>query len=203
MNLLAHALLAAISLPPAGGQSTTGALMADYFSGENLSDYPAALAQAISQHIAIDQFTDTHPLFITTRQRIAAAGAPRFSSGILTDIFWGHILAADWEELARPLCGSGLEDFCAEVYSGIEQTRQWHSRRFVRAAKWITGYRWLERYATRDGIVTTLEGLGSRLSGASKLPESIEILDRQQDSLRMEFREFWPQAVRFAQEWMG
>ena len=34
---------------------------------------------------------------------IAAAGAPRFSSGILADIFWGHQLALMWDELVSPL----------------------------------------------------------------------------------------------------
>lgn len=201
MNLLAHALLAHLSLPECEGQSTTGALMADYISGQAASAWPADLARAIRQHIAIDDYTDRHPLFRDCRRLIAAEGAPRFTSGILTDIFWGHLLGARWRELGQPLCNLDLHDFCEVVYCDIRKTSAWHSPSFRRATEWIIKYNWLELYAGRDGVVFTLEGLATRMSGAAGLAGCIRILDEHPAAIGASFSAFWPQVVEFARGW--
>lgn len=201
MNLLAHALLACCTLPDTEGQECTGALMADYFTGQDLLDYPPAIQLGIRQHRAIDAFTDHHRVFVEYRRAIAAAGAPRFTSGILADIFWDHVLASEWELYGRPLCGQDLEPFCAEVYSRLGRTREHHSPGFSRAYPWITGMSWLSSYAGREGIQRTLMGLASRMSGAWVLEGSIRIMDELDAPMRHSFAEFWPELVEFAREW--
>ncbi|MFW5801205.1 MAG: ACP phosphodiesterase [Spirochaeta sp.] len=210
MHLLAHALLARISLVKAASvhrnssslpNAVTGALMADFFAGQEIQQYPPAVRQAILQHRAIDEFTDTHAEFITLRRRIAAAGAPRFSSGILADIFWGHSLAAGWDEFAEPLCGLSLPQFCRLVADGITATRSVHSPAFAHAAGWMVAHNWLERLSRRSGILQSLQGLSRRLTRAESLPDSIAILDTDARAIHAGFRRFWPEAVEFAMNW--
>lgn len=203
MHLLAHALLAEISLSPGNSprdtaRYVTGSIMADFFSGQNLQDYPGAIRQSILQHRAIDEFTDQHPVFQRSRSLIAAGGAPRFTSGILADIFWGHILAADWAEFAEPLCGSSLKVFSSRVYRNLEITADCHSPQFTSAARWISDTNFLEVVAERDGIVKSLNGLSRRLRGAELLPQSIRILDRNIHVLSADFRAFWPKVLEFS-----
>ncbi|WP_460051216.1 ACP phosphodiesterase [Spirochaeta dissipatitropha] len=203
MHLLAHALLADISLTPGSSSGDaalyiTGSVMADFFSGQNLQDYPLAVRRAILQHREIDDFTDRHPVFQRSRGLIASAGAPHLTSGILADIFWGHILAARWAELAEPLCGLPLTGFSSRVYKCFEATEDWHSPGFARAVQWISRNKFLERIAVRDGIEQSLHGLSRRLRGAEKLPESMKILDRNIDRFGADLSEFWPEAVELA-----
>lgn len=201
MNLLAHALLACSTLDDTTGQECTGALMADYFTGQDLRAYPPGIRTGIRQHRDIDAFTDHHPGFMDYRRAIAAAGAPRFTSGILADIFWDHVLASEWENWGKPLCGQDLEPFCAGVYARLGQSREHHSPGFAKAYPWIVGMSWLSCYARRDGIERTLMGLAGRMSDAWVLEGCIRIMDELDCPMRQGFSAFWPELVGFAQDW--
>lgn len=201
MNLLAHALLACSTLDNTDGQECTGALMADYFTGQNLLDYPLGIKTGILQHRAIDAFTDHHVVFREYRRAIAAAGAPRFTSGILADIFWDHVLGSEWDSWGKPLCGQDLEPFCNEVYARLGQTKECHSPSFAKAYPWIVGMSWLSSYAGREGIERTLMGLAGRMSGAWVLEGCIRIMDELDRPMRQSFARFWPELVAFAQDW--
>jgi len=199
---LAHALLACSTLEDTGGQECTGALMADYFTGQDLQAYPSAIQTGIRQHRDIDAFTDHHRVFMGYRQAIAAAQAPRFTSGILADIFWDHVLASEWDSWGKPLCGLDLEPFCSGVYARLGQTRDHHSPGFAKAYPWLVGMSWLSSYAERSGIERTLMGLAGRMSGAWVLEGCIRIMDELDTPMRQSFAVFWPELVRFAQSWL-
>ena len=206
MNLLAHALLACSTLEnsnlkDSSGQECTGALMADYFTGQNLLNYPPGIQKGIRQHRDIDDFTDHHRVFMEYRTAIAGAGAPRFTSGILADIFWDHVLASEWETWGKPLCGQDLEPFCAGVYERLDRTRAYHSPGFAKAYPWIVGMSWLSSYARREGIERTLMGLAARMSGAWVLEGCIRIMDELDGQMRQSFALFWPDLVVFAKNW--
>lgn len=201
MNLLAHALLACATLDDTDGQECTGALMADYFSGQALDEYPAGIQAGIRQHRAIDAFTDSHPAFISCRQAIAAAGPPRFTAGILTDIFWVHVLASEWASWGQRLSGLELHQFCDLVHARLGQTREWHSPGFALAYPWITGLSWLSSYAQLEGIRMSLAGISRRMSGRPRLDECVGILVALDKPIRRDFVAFWPDLVAFARAW--
>jgi acyl carrier protein phosphodiesterase len=201
VNLLAHAILACSTLEDTAGQECTGALMADYFTGQDLLAYPEGIQTGIRQHRDIDAFTDYHPVFMEYRRAIAAAGAPRFTSGILADIFWDHVLASEWDSWGKPLCGQDLEPFCSVVYARLGQTKEHHSPGFAKAYPWLTGMSWLSSYAERKGIERTLMGLAGRMSGAWVLEGCIRIMDELDGPMRNSFSVFWPELVGFAQNW--
>lgn len=203
MNLLAHVLLAWHTLGNTSGQECTGAVMADSFGGQKLADYPIGIRMGIRQHRDIDAFTDRHPGFARCRRLIAEAGAPRFTAGILTDIFWDHVLASDWKTWGEPLCGLDLEPFCDNVYSLLWLTKDCQSPGFASAAKWIAGRRWLSSYASLDGIERTLRGLSGRMSGHPDLAASAPILVSEDRLIRSTFAAFWPELVDFARDWAG
>ncbi|OHD79764.1 MAG: hypothetical protein A3J97_05090 [Spirochaetes bacterium RIFOXYC1_FULL_54_7] len=203
MNLLAHALLACSTLTDTDGQECTGALMADYFTGQDLLAYPSGIQTGIRQHRDIDEFTDHHVVFKEYRRAIAAAGAPRLTSGILADIFWDHVLASEWDSWGKPLCGQDLESFCAAVYVRLGQTKAFHSPGFTKAYPWIVGMSWLSSYARRDGIQRTLMGLAGRMSGGWVLRGSIRIMDELDSPMRQGFSAFWPELVGFAKDWVS
>jgi acyl carrier protein phosphodiesterase len=201
MNLLAHAVLACISLEDHAGQECTGALMADFFTGHYLADFPEGIQQGIRQHWDIDRFTDSHPAFRSCMATISAAGAPRFSSGILTDIFWDHVLATGWPDWGGNLTGLALQPFCSLIYQRLASTSAYHTKAFARATIWISGMDWLSSYAGRDGITHTLHGIAGRMSGGSALPDCIHILDEHYASIQEYFAACWPALVAYARTW--
>lgn len=201
MNLLAHALLAYATLNDTDGQECTGSMMADFFVGQNAADYPAGIRAGMAQHRDIDGFTDSHPAFATCRRAIAEAGAPRFTAGILTDIFWDHVLATDWETWGKPLCGLDLEPFCAEIYARLSRTKALHSPGFAKAYSWIVDLSWLASYAEIAGIERTLRGLSTRMSGHLDLAASVSLLTQLETPIRGSFAAFWPDLVEFARGW--
>lgn len=175
--------------------------MADYFTGEFLGDYPAGIRLGIGQHRAVDAYTDAHPAFVRTRRAIAAAGAPRFTAGILADIFWDHVLAVEWNGFGRPLSGLGLDEFCASVYERLERTRANHSPAFARAYGWIAGLSWLSRYRDIEGVRLTLEGVQGRMSGRVDLVPCAHMLESLRAELREGFAAFWPDLLGFSRAW--
>lgn len=201
MNLLAHALLAHTTLTDTDGQELTGALMADYFAGQNLADYPQGIRTGIEQHRAIDAFTDYHPVFMACRAAIAGEGSPRFTAGILADIFWDHVLASEWENWGMLSSSMHLEQFCGAVYGKLALSAAWHSPAFRQAYAWIAGKDWLCSYASVVGIERTLEGISTRMSGNINLAGTITIMTKLDTSLRNGFSSFWPELLAFARDW--
>jgi len=201
MNLLAHALLACHTLENTEGHERTGAVMADFFTGQRLADYPIGIQTGIRQHRDIDAFTDSHPAFVQCRQLIAAAGAPRFTAGILTDIFWDHVLASEWATWGEPLCGVDLESFSEAFYKTLELTRSLHSPSFAQAYPWIVRMSWFTSWERKDGIRRTLAGLSRYMSGSVDLAASITIMVEQDLPIRRHFGVFWPDLVAFAEAW--
>jgi len=201
MNLLAHALLAYSTLPDESGETCTGAVMADYFTGQRLEDYPPGIRIGIRQHRAIDTFTDQHPRFASSRRAIADAGAPAHTAGILADVFFDHVLASEWGRWGKPLCTLELEPFGERLCSIFDGTKAWHSPIFAQVCPWISRMSWFSGWAHREGIERTLSGLSHHMSGTVDLAKSITILDRLDTTIRLDFAAFWPDLVGFARHW--
>lgn len=201
MNLLAHALIAYHSLPDFSGQAVTGALMADYFKGQDLADYPEGIRVGILQHKAVDAFTDSHPEFVKVRSLIANSGAERLCSGILADIFFDHILASRWDKYGRPYCLHSLYAFSRTIYEKLESSKNYHSPRFAIASQFITSQSWFEKYASIDGIKDTLKGVQSRMSGNVDLVSSVKLLDSLGAEMEKVFSIFWPALLAFSRNW--
>ena len=201
MNLLAHVLVAYSTLPDTDGQECTGALMADYFPGQDLGSFPRGVRVGLLQHRAIDAFTDAHPAFVSCRRAIAAAGAPRFTAGILADIFWDHALASEWDRWGAPLCGLGLEPFCLKAYERVGRAAEYHSPGFAAVFRFLSEGSWLSSYARPDAIEKTLSMLSERMSGRPDLASCAGMLVSLDRELRGGFAEFWPRLIDYAMDW--
>lgn len=196
MNLLAHSLLAHVGLPDTGGLETCGALMADYYGGRDLGETTVQVAAGIRQHRSIDSFTDSHPVSKEARMLLSAAGAPRFSAGILLDLFWDNILGSDWDRWGAVLCGHGLEDFAQLTYRRLEATAAWHVGVFPRLLPWLIAEDWLSSYARIEGIAKSLRGIGSRLPHGKVLIGCEVLLVEHREELADCFARFWPDLLR-------
>jgi len=193
LNLLAHALIAHASLADHQGQELCGALMADFFGGQSLDDYPAGVVAGIRQHRLVDAFTDRHPAFVACRRLLAGDGAPRFASGILVDLFWDYVLGSRWDLYGETRSGLKLPAFCGLVHLALERSEAWRSPQFARVAPWMINDQWLAAYATKRGIAAALHGLSRRLPHGAALSGCETLLIRHETALAAGFADFWPQ----------
>ena len=108
MNYLAHLLLA-------GDEEAdqVGGLLGDFVRGPLPCGLPPDLAAGVALHRQVDSFTDAHPLFLRSRERVSAGR--RRVSGIMVDLFYDHFLACHWARY----CSLPLTRFTRLMYDRV------------------------------------------------------------------------------------
>lgn len=193
MNHLAHALVAV----RAGG-SIVGNLMGDFVKGDPAAaaanPLPADILEGIRLHRRVDAFTDAHPAVARSLRRFR----PRFRrwGGVLTDIFYDHVLARCWDEL-----GEGtLRGFADRVYAELEDARRTVPlpERMQRFLDYLRAADLLVAYAETEGVDRALQGLSRRVRRANPLGDGVEELERAGPGFEADFRELFPDLLREA-----
>ncbi|MGB0768489.1 MAG: ACP phosphodiesterase, partial [Phycisphaeraceae bacterium] len=90
MNFLAHLVLA-----PPTARGRLGSIAPDMIRGPLPSHLDAQVVAAAREHQRIDAFTDAHPAFLRTRDRLRGVVDPRLA-GVLADVLYDHVLASRW-----------------------------------------------------------------------------------------------------------
>ena len=86
MNYLAH-----LFLSDGTPESLIGNLLGDFVKGSIENIYSLKIIEGIYLHRKIDSFTDSHPIFRSSK-RLIGVDRRRFS-GIMIDVFYDHFLA--------------------------------------------------------------------------------------------------------------
>jgi len=91
VNFLVHMLLSGED-----EQLLVGNFMGDFVKGRLYDRFPEGIRQGVELHRRIDSFASQNRFFNCSRQRIS----PDYGlyRGILVDLFYDHLLAADWHE---------------------------------------------------------------------------------------------------------
>lgn len=188
MNYLAHLHL--------GGQrpgQLLGSLYGDFVKGRLQGQFNPEIEAAIQLHRSIDVFTDRHPVvdlalsrFTLTRRRYA---------GIVLDVFFDHCLARDWTLYAD----QPLEQFTSDVYRVLAAEPQLPGR-LAQIAPHMTANDWLGSYREFAVLDQVLRGISRRLSRPEELAAAMEELRRLYEPLSEDFRLFYPELQRFAQD---
>lgn len=189
MNWLAHLVLAGPDPLARAGQ-----LAADFVRGDELAAVAPALEPGIAAHRALDVFTDGHPQFRRSRARIAGEHA-RWS-GVLCDVFYDHLLAAEFERFGP---GPSLTEFVSETLAQLSARQDLLPRRLRAALPRMIEEGWLTSYASVPGVRATLLRMESRLRRPIALAAAVDILERERWAFREDFAVFW----REAQSWAG
>lgn len=185
MNYLAHALLS--NNDP---NLLVGNFIADHLRGNDFRDFPPEIIDGIYLHRRIDTFTDAHSLFKKSK-RVFYNGFERYS-GILTDIYFDHLLARDFEKY-----GAGnLADFSARVYKVYQQHSQLLPQSSSRFLDYVIGNNIYPAYATIEGIEKVLYHLSHRIKHNVKLDDSIRLFRAHEKELESNFSSFFEDARR-------
>ncbi|HMB70009.1 MAG TPA: ACP phosphodiesterase [bacterium] len=191
MNHLAHALVAVRV-----NGSIVGNLMGDFVKGRPPARLPADVRRGVILHRRVDAFTDEHPVVIRSLARFR----PRFRrwGGVLTDIFYDHVLAVHWDELGE----GSLRGFADRVYAELEDAR--HAvplpERMQRFLDYMRATDLLVAYAEAEGVDRALQGLSRRVRRENPLADGVEELERDVSGFETDLRELLPDVLREARE---
>lgn len=181
MNHLAHFLLA-----PTDDAGRAGTLLGDFIRGPDLSAWPTGVEQAIRLHRRIDAFTDTHPVLIEARG--ALPRNLRRYAGILMDVYFDHLLIAQWAQWASV----PLSDFADEVHDALARLAPTLPHPADQVAGRMAAYKGLMASATHEGMVRMLARIGNRLSRPVALDQALPTLLAAHATMDLAFSRFFP-----------
>ena len=190
MNYLAHFFLSGNS-----PDLLIGNFIADSVKGNKHNLYPEGIQKGILMHRSIDHFTDTHAVTARSKARLRA----RFNhySGVITDVFYDHFLARDWNQFSDET----LAVYADRIYSFLEL----HSDDFPEKPRFMLPFmkehNWLLAYSEIEGIRTVLTGMSRRTKFESGMEFAADALEENYKLFEEDFRDFFPEIVNFTEKY--
>ncbi len=159
--------------------------------GTNLESLSLDLRAGIEQHREIDAFTDLHPLFLRSRNRLPAS--LRHWRGVLIDIYYDHFLARTWDTFDdRP-----LSEFSAQVYTALRASHDELPPALQGFAPRMIEHNWLAGYTAFEDLERLFRGMGKRVRRAHPFADACNILREHHEPLAADFAAFYPCLLRF------
>ncbi len=187
MNWLAH-----LYLSEDDAAARIGNLLPDFGPPAMFVSLPTGFQRGIKQHRGIDAFTDAHPIFRQSRQRVD----PPFRrfGGILTDLIYDHFLARDWAIYSS----QSLSEFTQGVYKSFEHFRNEFPPQIVGYFEQMREADWLFSYRELSGTFVAMNRLGLRLRRPLDFSPCEAILERNYEMLYSDFKAFFPELQNHA-----
>lgn len=195
MNFLAH-----LALAGPDDASRIGNILGDFEKGtpDSLRErLPSAVVTGIMMHRHLDRYTDSHPLFLTSKNLLKPER--RRFAGIAIDIFFDHFLSKHWSNF-HP---GTTTHFIAEVYQLFERHPEWLGSHFGPLVPRIKSENWLGTYQTITGVEFTLQRIATRSHKFEPLIHSVEDLTSNYLEFENLFLQFYPQIREYAAKLLG
>ncbi len=192
MNFLAH-----IYLSDSNEELTMGNFIGDFVKGSQFDHFPEDIQRGIQLHRSIDQYTDTHPVVLKSKERLRPDF--RHYSPVIIDVFYDHFLARDWLKFSQ----IDLEKFTQNFYLITEKYRD----QFPDAARHMLTYmkrdNWLFNYRLVEGMQRALSGMARRTTFDSRMEHAVVALKTHYEEFGEEFHEFFPDLERHCQAFIS
>ena len=189
MNYLAH-----IYLSGDNEMVKLGNFMADDIKGSSFKTYPDEIQKGILLHRRIDWFTDQNEIVRKSKRRLNDRyGLYR---GIIIDILYDHMLAADWARYSSV----DLQKYAENFYGLLEKNENILPDKIQHMSKYMIRHDWLTSYASVDGIEQVLEGMNRRTGGKGEMNLAIADLKDNYEGLAHDFLLFFEKLRTFSAE---
>lgn len=189
MNYLAHLFLAEDS-----PESRIGNLLGDFLKGSLESYktiYSEEIIQGVKTHRLVDVFTDTHPIFIKSKRRIAQKN--RRFAGIIIDVFYDYFLANNWAKFSQ----ENLDIFIKNIYITLEENQDILPAKLQKILPKILAENWLASYQSVSGVSLTLARIGRRLKRDNNLATAGDELINNYSEIESDFFNFFPELIAY------
>lgn len=187
MNFLAH-----LYLSGADEELIIGNFIADHVKGKAMFEYSDGIQSGILLHREIDAFTDSHPVFLQSKDRLAMKY--RKYAGVIVDMFYDHFLSANWSEYAE----ESIDDFTKRMYRIIIKKFLILPAKTKRMIPFMAKDNWLKSYGEITGLERALKGMERRTPFQSGMGDAVKDLQQDYDLYQNEFRLFFSEIVDFS-----
>jgi len=181
MNFLAHLVLS-----PKETDFISGNIAADFLRGSDRKFVSKGVQSGILMHQFVDQFTDTHALVKTSKDRVKKHF--RLLSGVLVDVFYDHFLAKDFEHIANV----SLEEFCEFIYETLGKNISELPPRLQRFVPVMIRENILYSYRKLSGVQTALSRINLRMTKKFSVYLAMAILNDRYEFFENDFRQYFP-----------
>ena len=189
MNFLAHIYLA----DQGNEKLLIGNLLGDFVRKVDEPRYEESIRKGIHMHRKLDSFTDSHPVFLKSRQRVS--GLNRRYAGVLIDIFYDHFLARNWKQYSD----QSLEKYAQHFYDILNKHKKILPDNLKRIMPYLMEENWLVNYREIWGIEQAVNNIARRFASSRRpMKDPIKELINNYENLEQDFLLFFPQAKVFA-----
>ena len=190
MNFLAHLVLS-----PKEVDFISGNIAADFLKGDDRKLVSKGIRSGILMHQFVDQFTDTHEMVKTSKDRLK--NHFRLLSGVLVDVFYDHFLAKDFEHIAN----ISLEVFSEYIYDTLEKNISELPPKLQQFVPLMIQENILLSYRSLAGIQTALTRINMRVSKKFSVRLAMAILNDLYEFLENDFRQYFPCVVNVTESY--
>lgn len=188
MNYLAH-----IYLSGNNDQLKIGNFIADSIKGKDYLQYPLDIQKGIIFHRAIDDFTDSHPVFRKSTSRLFEKYG--HYSRVIVDVLYDHFLAANWQKFSK----TPLKEYVNDFYELLENNFEILPKRVRRFYPFMVSDNWLVSYSTIKGIGKILSQMNRRTDFDSNMNKAVEDLKMYYTQFENDFFDFFEDLEEFCQ----
>ncbi|MDR0814368.1 MAG: ACP phosphodiesterase [Bacteroidales bacterium] len=161
--------------------------------GSDYLKYSEDIRTGIMLHRNIDSFTDHHPIVHQSASRFQ----PRYAkyAGVIIDILYDHFLAFHWHDFNE----TPLRDYINRIHNIMLNNFEILPERLQSYLPGFMQERWIERYATVDGIRDVLDTMSKRTSLPNETEFAVGVMEAYYDDFRREFFDFFGQIIEFVE----
>ena len=191
MNYLAHLCLSGNK-----EEILIGNYIGDSLKGISTEKFSKEIQLGIKLHRFIDDFTDHHPVFISSK-RLFTPTMDKYS-GVVTDIFYDHFLALHFDEIMR----EKLPAFSERCYTIINKHYALLPEKARQFYHYMTDNNILLNYAKEKGIKKVLSGMSYRIQNRCDLTLAIPVFHQHFSELEKDFLLFFPEIKKSCSDFL-
>ncbi len=186
MNFLAH-----LYLSPDNDYVKLGNFIADAVKGIKMERYNNETKRGILLHRKIDNYTDNHPVFNKSSNRLNSKY--RMYSMVIIDIYYDHFLARKWENYSD----KDLTNFVFSSYKILVSNYSVLPPRYRRILPYMISQNWLAGYASLWSLKRVFYGMAKRTNFKSGIENAVTDLKLSYNEFEKEFEAFFPDIITF------
>lgn len=186
MNFLAHLYLSGDN-----EDIITGNFIADHVKGNGINKFSESIRDGIFLHREIDQFTDSHPQFILSKNRLV----PNYRkyAGVIVDMYYDHFLSAFWQQYSD----EPIEKFTRRMYKILLKRFLMLPAKTKRILPFMAKDNWLVGYGNPEGLGRALSGMAYRTPFESGMENAVNDLQENYALFKQEFEAFFPEIIEY------